>query len=141
MALMRVPTHSVGLATVTTRPVREFVVNVIVVHFFHRAIPVDFSHMAVAFVQIVVAQQLALVTTRPVHAEAIHGIAKQWRVGVATTLVGNTLPGIAVVMILLILRVAPALIDWQAGNRIEPNVGIRDIGMPRRVRLGDHARD
>ena len=64
------------LAAVAPGAIRVFVVQVVVVHGLPLTVPLDTPNVAVALVQVCVAQPLALVSAWPVDAKAVQRIAE-----------------------------------------------------------------
>ena len=64
-------------AAVASRPVGEFVVEMVVVHVLLLAVPLDAPNVAVALVQVCVTNQLAIFSAWPVDAKAIHCVPEE----------------------------------------------------------------
>lgn len=100
------------------------------------AIPFDTSGMAMTLIEVVIGEEDAIVTAGAIDPKTIHGITKERRVGAGATLIRHTFPRVTVVMVFLVERMPPTLIDRQRGNRINRGTAISQIDVPHGVRLG-----
>jgi hypothetical protein len=88
-----------------------------VVHGLQLSVEHDLAHHAVALVELIVSDELAVSITRSVDAKAIEGVTNEWRWLTGIALI-QALPGITVVVILLCIWMSKAAIGRQRGIRI-----------------------
>ena len=74
------------------------------------------------FIELGVGDLFAIGAAGPVDTESVHGIAEQWRLP-GGALVGEALPRVGVIVVLLAVGVAEALVQRQDGNRVGPKSG------------------
>ena len=89
-------------------PIGKFIVKMIVIHVGEITVPIDIAKMSMTLVQVIVGQQHTSLSAGTKYAKTVKCDSEEGGMLICIALVGKALPGVAMIVVLHVDRMAPA---------------------------------